>query len=75
MKSSEVRVITDYPTKDGKYYVIRTVEGIVESVELTEFMTWDEDCMNQFSGWQNIQYEVEHPVPNVHYFWCKEITL
>ena len=77
LKSASVRAITDYPEHDGEYWVIRFNEETeeIESIEKVEFIQIDEDYESMYDGWNDMQYEVEHPRDHITYYWAERLEL
>lgn len=66
-----------YPTVDGEYWVIRYNEQTeeIESIDKLEWVHIDEDYESMYDGWQDIQYEVEHPREGITYYWTEDLRL
>lgn len=76
-KSASVHPITDYPTEYGVYWVIRFNEESkeIESIEKVEFVPIDEEYPSIYDGWNDMQYEVEHPRDHITYYWAERLEL
>ena len=72
-----IHPITDYPTEYGHYWVIRFNEETeeIETIKKVEFVPIDDEYPSMYDGWNDMQYEVEHPRPHIYYYWTEELKL
>lgn len=72
-----VHPITDYPTDTGEYWVFRFNEETeeIETIEKVEFVPIDDEYPSMYDGWNDMQYEVEHPRDGITYYWTEDLRL